>query len=202
VICGENRSRPFHTTPESTVILNIIFAVGGLLVVAVAAILVVAVLKPDAFRIERSASMQAPPEKIHPHINDFHAWAAWSPWEKLDPNLKRTFNGPKSGKGAIYEWEGNKKVGQGRMEITDASPSQITIKLDFIKPFSANNTAEFTLAPEGAGTKVNWAMIGRQPFMFKVMSVFMSMDKMVGKDFEAGLANLKAIAEKDSGQSA
>ena len=178
-------------------ILNIIFALFGLLVVAVVVLLVIAATRPDAFRIQRSASMKAPPEKIFPHINDFHSWTAWSPWEKLDPNLKRTYSGPDNGKGAVYEWEGIKKVGQGRMEITDAStPSKITIKLDFIKPFEAHNTAEFTLEPEGDSTNVTWAMLGKKPFMFKVMTIFMNMDKMVGKDFEAGLANLKGIAEK------
>jgi hypothetical protein len=115
----------------------------------------------------------------------------------LDPALTRTYSGADKGKGAVYEWEGNKKVGQGRMEITDASsPSKITIKLDFIKPFQAHNTAEFTLAGQGDSTAITWAMDGQQPFMFKVMGLFFSMDKMIGKDFETGLANLKSITEK------
>jgi len=178
-------------------ILTIVGVIIGLLALAIIILLVIAANKPDAFRIQRSATINAAPDKVFPLINDFHNWPAWSPWEKLDPALKRTHSGVPSGKGAIYEWEGNKKVGQGRMEITEsAPPSRIIIKLDFIKPFSANNTTEFTLAGQGGSTNVSWAMTGKQPFMFKVMSIFMSMDKMVGKDFEAGLASMKAIAEK------
>ncbi len=178
-------------------LLTIVAIVLGLLVLAVVIILVIALTKPDAFRIQRTGTMSASPEKVFPLINDFHNWPAWSPWEKLDPELKRTHSGASSGKGAIYEWEGNKKVGQGRMEITESVPSsRIIIKLDFIKPFSANNTTEFALEGQGGSTNVSWTMIGKQPFMFKVMSIFMSMDKMIGKDFEAGLANMKANAEK------
>jgi hypothetical protein len=177
--------------------LQIALVVVGLLVVAVAALLIVAALKPGAFRIQRSAIIKAPPDKIYPHINDFHNWGSWSPWEKLDPALKRTYSGAASGQGAVYEWEGNKQVGKGRMEITQATPSsKIEIKLDFLKPFEAHNTAEFSLEPQGDATNITWAMHGRQPFLLKVMSLFFSMDKMVGKDFEAGLATLKTIAEK------
>ena len=142
--------------------------------------------------------MKAPPEKIYPHINDFHNWPAWSPWEKLDPNMKRTHSGSAAGLGAAYEWEGNKQVGKGRMEITETIPSsKITIKLDFLKPFEAHNTAEFSLETQGDSTNVTWTMLGRLPYMFKVMSViFLDMDKMVGKDFETGLANIKGIVEK------
>jgi hypothetical protein len=169
----------------------------GLLVLTVVAVLVYAATKPDAFRVQRAASIQAPPERIFPLINDFPSWRTWSPWEKKDPDLKRTYTGPASGKGAVYEWDGNKNVGQGRMEITDSSPpSRVAIQLDFFKPFEAHNAAEFTLDSRGDGTTVTWAMTGRQPFMFKVMSVFMDMDRLIGKDFEAGLANLKALAEK------
>ena len=176
---------------------NIIFIILGLIVVAIVALLIFAATKPDTFRLQRSASIKAPPERIFPLINDFRSWGSWSPWEKMDPNLKRTYSGPANGAGAVYEWEGNKKVGKGRMEITQASPpSKVAIKLDFLKPFEAHNTAEFTLEPDGDGTNVTWAMIGQQPFLFKVMTVFMNMDKMIGKDFEAGLANLKAQTEK------
>jgi hypothetical protein len=177
--------------------LQIAIIVVVLLVVAVAAVLIIAALKPGAFRIQRSANIKAPPDKIYPHINDFHNWPAWSPWEKLDPALKRTYSGTASGLGAVYEWEGNKQVGKGRMEITQATPaSRIAIKLDFLKPFEAHNTAEFSLESQSDATTVTWAMHGRQPFLIKVMSLFCSMDKMVGKDFEAGLANLKTISEK------
>jgi uncharacterized protein YndB with AHSA1/START domain len=169
----------------------------GIIVVLLAGLLGYAASKPDSFRIERSATINAPPEKVFNLINDFHNWASWSPWEKLDPAMTKTHSGTASGLGAVYEWEGNKKVGKGRMEITEAVPaSKVRIKLDFFKPFEAHNTAEFTLAGQGQSAHVNWAMIGQMPFMFKVMSVFFSMDKMVGKDFETGLANMKGIAEK------
>lgn len=166
-------------------------------VVLIAAILFYAATKPDTFRIQRSVSIKAPAEKIFPCINDFHRWIAWSPWEKLDPALKRTYGGAASGKGAVYEWEGNNQVGQGRMEIIDTvTPSKVLIKLDFVKPFEAHNTAEFTLSGAGGSTDVTWAMYGPQPYMTKVMSLFFSMDKMVGGQFEQGLANLKTVAEQ------
>jgi carbon monoxide dehydrogenase subunit G len=177
-------------------VLTVVLIVVGLLVIVVAAVLGFAATKPDAFRIQRSASIKAAPEKIFALINDFHRWGSWSPWEKLDPALKRTYSGAANGQGAVYEWEGNKKVGKGRMEITSTTPpSKITIKLDFLKPFEAHNTAEFTLESQGDSTNVTWAMEGRLPYMFKVMTLFGSMDKMVGKDFEAGLANLKSLTE-------
>ena len=166
-------------------------------VILVTALLGFAATRPDAFRVQRATSIKAPPEKIFALINNFHRWASWSPYENLDPPMKRTLSGPENAKGAVYEWEGNKKVGQGRMEIMESSPSsKITIKLDFLKPFEAHNTAEFTLDRQGDSTTVTWVMNGHQPYMFKVMSLFFSMDKMIGKDFEAGLANLKSITEK------
>jgi uncharacterized protein YndB with AHSA1/START domain len=167
------------------------------LAVLIAAVLGLAVTKPDTFRIQRAVTIKAPPEKIFAVINDFHNWTSWSPWEKLDPAMKRTHSGAASGKGAIYEWQGNSKVGEGRMEILDATaPSKIAIKLDFIKPFEGHNTAEYTLVPQGEMTNVTWAMYGPTPFISKLMQVFISFDKMIGKDFEEGLANLKAVAEK------
>jgi hypothetical protein len=176
---------------------TVVLIVVAVLVVGVLGLLGLAASKPDTFRIQRSASISAAPEKVFPFINDFHSWGSWSPWEKLDPALKRTHSGAANGLGAVYEWEGNKQVGKGRMEIVQSSPAaRIEIKLDFLKPFEAHNTAEFTFAGQGGGTNVTWAMYGRQPFMFKVMGLFMSMDKMIGKDFEAGLANLKNLAEK------
>jgi uncharacterized protein YndB with AHSA1/START domain len=171
--------------------------VAVVLLVAIAAILVLAAMKPDTFRITRAITVNAPPEKIFPLIADFRAWSAWSPWEKRDPALKRSYGGSASGKGAVYEWEGNSKVGKGRMEIIDAPPpSRLAIKLDFLKPFEAHNTAEFTLTPRENTTDVTWAMHGPNLFIGKVMSLFVSMDRMVGKDFETGLANLKAEAER------
>jgi len=178
-------------------ILQIVLIVVGVLVVAIVAVLALAATRPDGFRYERSASMKAPPEKIFPLINDFHNWGSWSPWEKLDPAMQKTHSGPANGLGAVYEWEGNKQVGKGRMEITESAPSsKVLIKLDFFKPFEAHNTAEFVLAPNGDATNVTWAMIGNKPFMMKVMSVFMDMEKMIGKDFETGLASMKGLAEK------
>ena len=166
-------------------------------VVLLAAVLGLAASKPDTFRVERATNIKAPPEKVFTLISDFHNWGAWSPWEKMDPAMTRAHSGAASGKGAVYEWEGNSKVGKGRMEITDtAPPSKVTIKLDFLKPFEAHNTAEYTLEPKGDATRLTWAMYGPSPFLSKVMQVFVSMDSMVGKDFETGLANLKSIAEK------
>lgn len=173
--------------------LNIIIAV---MILLVATLLIYAATQPNTFRLQRSANIMAPPDKILPFLNDFHQWLVWSPWEKLDPELKRSFSGASQGKGARYEWEGNSKVGTGSMEITEAAPSKIKLKLDFLKPFEAHNIAEFTLEPRGAATNVTWAMYGPQPFMAKVMSLFMNCEKMVGPQFETGLANLKAIAEQ------
>ena len=167
------------------------------LLAIVAAILVLALMKPDSFRVERSAVIAAPPEQIYPLLVDFRQWAAWSPWEKKDPGMKRTHSGAPSGVGAKYAWEGNKDVGSGSMEIAEATPpSKLVIRLDFEKPFEAHNTAELTLAPAAGGTQVHWAMYGPASFMSKVMQVFMSFDRMIGRDFEQGLANLKAAAEK------
>ena len=168
-----------------------------IVVVLIAALLIFAATKPDTFRIQRSAIIKAPPEKIFALINDLHIWGSWSPWENMDPAMKRTHSGAANGKGAVYEWEGNNKVGKGRMEITETSPpSRVTIKLDFIKPFEAHNIAEFTLDATGGSTNVTWAMHGPSPYMAKVMHVFFNMDSMVGKNFETGLTNLKTIAEK------
>jgi len=161
-----------------------------------AAVVVVASAQSDTFRVERRSLIQASPDRIFPLISDFHAWSRWSPWEKLDPDLKRTFSGEAAGRGSVYSWEGNAKVGVGRMEILEAeAPSRLRIRLDFLKPFEAHNEAHFNLEPEGAATRVIWAMTGPRPFPMKVMGLFMSMDSMVGKDFEAGLANMKSLAE-------
>ena len=165
--------------------------------VLVVAVLAYAATRPDTLHVQRSARVKAPPEEIFPLISDFHRWTSWSPWEKRDPGMKRTYGGAAQGKGAVYEWEGNSEVGQGRMEITDASdPSRITIKLDFIEPFEGHNVAEFALVPEGGATNVIWWMEGPTPFIGKLIGVFVNMDTMIGKDFEAGLTNLKAMAEK------
>jgi hypothetical protein len=170
---------------------------GLVLALAIAALLVYASMRPDTFRVQRSTSIKAPPDKIFPLINDFRSWPLWSPWENLDPALKRSYSGPASGKGAAYAWEGNNEVGHGRMEIDEsAPPSKIVIRLDFLKPFEAHNIAEYTLAKHGDATQVTWSMHGPSPFVAKVFGIFCSMDTMVGAKFEEGLARLKAVAEK------
>jgi len=150
---------------------------------------------PDTFRVERSTVIAAPPETVFPFIDDFHQWALWSPWEKIDADLAKTYSGPDQGQGAVYEWTG-KKTGAGRMEITRSSPnSEILIDLQFLKPFKAQNVAHFTLAPDAGGVTVTWSMTGTQNFMMKLMGLVFNMDKTVGKDFETGLASLKAVSE-------
>jgi uncharacterized protein YndB with AHSA1/START domain len=176
---------------------EVIAIIAVVLAVAIAIVLILAATKPDTFEVRRAATVKAPPEKIFAAISDFHQWGSWSPWENKDPAMQRSYGGAASGRGAVYAWEGNKNVGSGRMEILEASPpSKIVIKLDFLKPFEAHNTAEFTMLPQGNATSITWLMHGPASFMVKVMHVFINMDRMVGKDFEAGLANLKRLAEK------
>lgn len=166
------------------------------IVVVVIGILGLAATKPNTFTVQRMATIKAPPERILPLISDFHNWPAWSPWEKLDPNMARTYSGAAAGKGAIYTWKGNSDVGEGRMEITEvAEPGKVAIKLDFITPFESSNVTEFVLTPQGENTSVTWTMSGPMPFISKIMSVFGSMDGMIGPDFEKGLAQMKAKAE-------
>lgn len=165
--------------------------------VVVAGVLGYAATRPDTFRVERTATVKAPPEKIYPLITDFHAWSGWSPWERMDPAVKRTYGGAPSGVGAEYAWDGDKNVGKGTMRIVEAAPpSRVVVQLDFEKPFEGHSTAQFTLVPAGDGTAVTWAMRGENGFVGKLISVFVSMDRMIGHQFEAGLANLKALAEK------
>jgi len=165
-------------------------------VVLVAAVLVYAALQPDTFRVTRSATIDAPPDKVYPLIADFHQWRAWSPWENRDPTMQRTFGGADRGKGATYAWAGNREVGEGRMEITDATaPSRVTIKLDFLEPFEGHDVTVFDLVPQGNATQVTWTMYGPATFLTKLMGVFFSMDKMIGKDFEAGLEKMKTAAK-------
>jgi len=176
---------------------EVIAVIAIILAIAIAIVLLLALTKPNSFAVQRAISIRAPAEKIFPLINDFHQWVAWSPYENKDPAMKRTYSGAESGKGAVYAWDGNSNVGSGRMEILDASvPSKIVIKLDFLKPFEGHNTAEFTMLPQGDATNLVWAMRGQAVFVSKVMQVFMNLDKMIGKDFEAGLANLKKLTEK------
>jgi Polyketide cyclase / dehydrase and lipid transport len=165
--------------------------------ILIIAFLVIASMRPSTFSLQRSTTINASPEKIFLHLNDFKNWGAWSPWEKMDPDLKRNFSGSASGKGAQYSWVGNNKVGEGNMEITRSVPcSDIELNLNFQKPFKASNVTEFKITPNGNMTNVNWEMRGPLNLFMKVMHMFMNMDKMVGKDFEAGLANLKTIVER------
>jgi hypothetical protein len=166
------------------------------IVVLIVAVLAYAATKPDTFTIQRTATIDAPPERIFPFINDLHSFGSWSPYEKRDPAMKRTYSGPPFGKGAIYAWDGNSDVGQGSMEIVDSTPSsEVRMKLDFIRPFEGHNTVVFTLVPQGQSTNVTWAMHGENPYMSKVLGTFINFDKMVGGDFQTGLANLKTLAE-------
>jgi hypothetical protein len=153
----------------------------------------------DTFRIARSTIVAAPPERVAPHIQDFHAWEKWSPYEKLDPRMKKTFSGAERGAGASYAWEGNSKAGAGSMTITTATPQRTSIALHFTKPMRSENTAEFTLEPDGTGTRVTWTMTGPKNLMMKLMGVFMNMDKMIGRAFEEGLGKLKELVEQGSG---
>jgi uncharacterized protein YndB with AHSA1/START domain len=171
--------------------------IGIIVAFVIASVLLFAANKPDAFRVERQASIQAPPEKIFPLINDLRAFNTWNPFEKKDPNMKGRYSGPSSGKGAGYAFDGNKDVGKGTIEITESSPSsRVAMRLTMIEPFAARNTVEFTLEPKGGATQVMWAMHGPMPYVSKLVSLFCDMDGTIGKEFESGLANLKAAAEK------
>ena len=169
-----------------------------LLALAFIAIIFIVVIagRPDEFIVTRATKISAPTEKVFPHVNDFHKWEAWSPWAKLDPACKNSFDDASAGTGAGFSWAGNKKVGEGRMTILESRPGDlIRIKLEFLKPFKATNTAEFTFKPEGDQTVVTWSMTGKNNFFFKVFGLFMNCDNMVGKDFEKGLAAMKSVAE-------
>jgi hypothetical protein len=177
--------------------LKIFAVVGAVVVVAIAVVLILAAMKPDQFRVQRTAAIKAPPDKIFPLINDFKAWPAWSPYETKDPAMKRTYGATTTGKGAAYSWDGNSQVGAGNMLITDApAPSKVTLDLNMSRPMEAHNIVDFALVPAGDTTTVTWAMRGNTPYFAKIIHVFLNMDKMVGGDFEAGLAKLKTVAEK------
>jgi hypothetical protein len=172
-----------------------------LIIVAVIVVLLILIIaiQPSDFRVERSATMSAPASEVFGQINDFHKWDAWSPWAKIDPDMKQSYEGAAAGTGAVYSWNGNKQVGEGRMTILESKPNElIRIKLEFLKPFKATHTAEFSFHPFDKETTVTWAMIGRKNFIFKAFTLLMSMDKMVGRDFEKGLAQIKAVVEKGS----
>jgi len=163
----------------------------------IAIFLVVVALQPADFKVERSATMRAPAPAAFAQVNDLQNWRAWSPWEKIDPALKRQYGGPKAGNGAIYAWQGNNDVGEGRMTITESRPGELVrLKLEFFQPFAATNTAEFSFKPAGEGTAVTWSMSGRNDFLAKAICLFVDMDKMVGGMFEQGLAQMKTVVER------
>jgi uncharacterized protein YndB with AHSA1/START domain len=173
-------------------ILIVLIALAAIVVVFV----VVVAMQPSDFRIARSATISAPAADVFAQVNDFHKWDAWSPWAKIDPTMKQIYDGAPSGTGAIYTWVGDKKVGEGTMTLTESRPNDVvSIKLEFRKPFKATNTAEFTFKPEGDQTVVTWSMSGRNNFMFKAFGLFMNMDKMLGGEFEKGLASMKSVVE-------
>ncbi len=175
---------------------NILLGIAAAVVLLVVVLVVVVATRPADFRITRRLAIAASPASIFPLVNELAKWRGWSPWEKLDPDLKRTYDGPASGEGASYAWAGNSKVGEGRMTITESRPSSLLrIKLEFKKPFEATNTSEFTFESNGSGTVVTWSMNGCNSFMGKAFSLVMNMDKLIGKDFEKGLASLKEIVE-------
>ena len=171
--------------------------VAAIFVVLIAGVLIYASTRPGTFSVQRSVNINAPPDKIFPLINSLRGFNSWDPFSKKDPAIRIVHSGPETGKGAKYEWEGNRQVGSGRVEITDTSaPSSVSMKLDMRTPMEAHNTVQFTLEPKGAMTTVTWAMKGPSPYIAKVMDVVSGMDRMVGVEFENGLANLKALAEK------
>ena len=168
----------------------------GAIALVVILFLILVALQPADFRVVRSGTISAPPADVFPQVNDFHKWEAWSPWAKIDPTMKQTYEGQPAGTGAIYSWNGNSQVGEGRMTITESRPTDLVrIKLEFIKPFAAVNDVEFTFKPEGNQTHVTWSMAGRKNFMLKAFGLFMSMDKMVGGMYEQGLRQMKAVVE-------
>lgn len=170
--------------------------IGSILVLAIVVILIMAATKPDTYVVERTATINATPDKVAALVNDFHNWNKWSPWAQLDPGMRVTYAGSPSGVGAVYEWKGNSKVGSGRMQIVSVMPTKTTIKLNFLEPFASHSTANFLIEPEGTGTRVTWVMDGPMTyFPGKIMSVFTTMDKTIGPEFDKGLANLKSAAE-------
>lgn len=167
----------------------------AVVVLAIAGLLVAAALRPPTFRVERSVLVNAPPETVLAHVSDFKAWRSWSPYEALDADLQRTYGGAARGVGATYAWAG-RKAGTGRMRIVSATNREIAIALDFEKPFKASNTAAFTAEPVGDATRVTWAMSGPAPYISRLMGLVFSIDKMIGRDFETGLSNLKSVTER------
>ena len=173
-------------------LMKVLIAVAAVVIVFVA----IVAMQPSDFRVARTATIAAPAPAVFAQVNDYRNWKAWSPYEKLDPAMKKTYEGAAAGTGAVYTWAGNSQAGEGRATITESRPSElIRIRLEFLKPFAATNTAEFTFKPEGDRTAVTWSLTGTRNFMFKAVGLFMNMDRMVGGQFEEGLAQLKSVAE-------
>ncbi len=174
-----------------------VLGIGAVMIAAIALAIVLAAMKPGHFRVERTVSISAPAAKIFPFLEDLKTQRFWSPWDQKDPNMKRIYSGEDSGVGAVYEWDGNREIGAGRQEITSVTPHEkIECKIDFFRPMQASNRIEFLLRPSGAGTDVTWAIFGPMPFVNRLMSLFFSMDRMIGNEFEKGLLQLKALVEK------
>jgi len=176
--------------------------VGGGFLVLVILFLILVVTRPASFRVERSKMVSGKPSDAFTIINDLRQWRRWSPYDKRDPNMKVELDGPESGVGSSYTWNGNGQVGEGKMTITESKPGElVAMRLQFSRPFKCDNRVRFTMAPEQGGTRVAWIMEGENNFISKAISLFMSMDKMVGKDFEEGLANLDRVVKEDAGKS-
>lgn len=182
-------------------IKKLILAVLGIIVAGVIVLCVVVSMQPAEFTVTRSATFNAPPDRVFAQVNDFKNWSAWSPWEKLDPNMKKTVSDPSAGKGASYAWTGNDEVGEGKMTIAESHPSEhIKVDLEFIKPFAMKSDTNFMFKPEGDKTTMTWSMSGKNNFLSKAFGLFMNMDKMVGSDFEKGMADLKTVVETPAAQ--
>lgn len=178
---------------------KILLGIVVMFVVLIAVFLVMVMMQPAHYQVERSATINAPAPAVFALVNDFHKWDSWSPWAKLDPAMKQSYEGTTAGTGAIYSWAGNSEVGVGKMTITESRPSDLVkIKLEFIKPFAATNATDFTFTPSGNSTNVKWTMAGDNNFIGKAFSLFMNMDKMIGNDFDKGLAQMKKVAESAS----
>jgi hypothetical protein len=175
----------------------IVLGIGAVMIAAIVIVLILASMKPNQFRVERSIDINAPAAKIFPYLDDLKQQRQWSPWEQKDPDMKRVYSGPERGTGAVYEWDGDKNIGAGRQEITHVVPNEkIEAKIDFIRPMQAKNRFEYILRPAGNGTTLTWAIFGPSPFSSKVFSIFMNFDKMIGSEFEKGLVDLKTLVEK------
>jgi uncharacterized protein YndB with AHSA1/START domain len=177
---------------------KVLIGVGATVALVVVVFLVAVAMQPAEFRVERTATMAAPPEEVFAQVNDFHNWEAWSPWAKLDPAAKNSFEGSSSGEGAVFRWSGNDEVGEGSMTLLESRPSELVrIRLDFVKPMEDTANVEFTFKPQGDQTVVTWAMFGKNNFIGRAFCMFMDMDEMIGSQFEQGLANMKSVVEAD-----